>query len=65
MPTYTLDHGVIARDGVPMLTMVRARWGDDAPPAAELDALSERILALLNAETVSNQSIPAAQEGRE
>lgn len=48
--TYTLDHGNIARDGSPLLTLVRARWGDDAPPAADLDALSQRIVALLNAD---------------
>jgi len=49
-PRWTLDHGAITRDGVRMLTLIRARWGDDSPPAAELDALSRRIVSLLNTE---------------
>lgn len=48
MDRYTLDHGVVADDGVPMLTLVRARWGDDAPLAAALDDLSQRIVDALN-----------------
>lgn len=46
--TFTLTHGVIARDGVPMLTLIRARWGDGAPAESDLDNLSARIVELLN-----------------
>lgn len=41
--------GQLTDDGRPMLTLVRAAWGDDAPPAATLDALTRAIPAALNA----------------
>lgn len=46
---WTLANGQIARDGEPLLVLVRACWGDDAMPAAELSALERRIVELLNA----------------
>lgn len=48
MTRWTLDHGQIRRDGEPILTLVRSVWGD-GEPAAEIDALSRRIVSLLNA----------------
>jgi hypothetical protein len=46
---YAVDHGQLTDNGRPMLTLVRAAWGDDAPPAATLDALTRAIPAALNA----------------
>jgi hypothetical protein len=50
-PVYTLESGhVIARDGVPLLTLGRARSdsGHYEMVATEADALARRIVALLN-----------------
>jgi len=50
-PVYTLERGhVIARDGLPLLTLARARSdsGHYEIVAAEADALMRWIVALLN-----------------
>lgn len=43
------DGGQLTVDGQPMLTLVRAAWGDDAPPAATLAAITDAIPTALNA----------------
>lgn len=51
-PRWKLDHGQLIRAGEPLLTLIRARWGEDCTPAATLDALTRRIVDLLNAEGI-------------
>ena len=50
MTRWTLDHGQLTLNGTPVLTMIRAVWGDGYAPAADIDALERRIAALLNAD---------------
>lgn len=59
MPRWTLENGQLRRDGEALLTMGRAQWGDGATPAATLDALKLRIIALLNADDDNEARVAA------
>lgn len=65
MNTYRLEDGTVVRDdGVPMLTLVRARWGNDpdVPAAADLDEAQQYIAAALAAYSPP-RAVPATPEG--
>ena len=46
---WTLDHGQLTHDGIPILFLTRTVWGENYTPANEIAALESRIVALLNA----------------
>ena len=46
---YTLDHGIIKRDGQPMASLSRALYGDGALSASELEAFRCEVVATMNA----------------
>jgi hypothetical protein len=50
LPIYTLEHGQIRRNGEPIVTLVRAVWGDGAPSWAEINAFEAQVVDALNAQ---------------
>lgn len=49
MTDFTLESGVLRKDGRALLCLARAHYGEGAPTAAELEDLSREIVGALNA----------------
>lgn len=45
---YTLIHGNVALDGIPMFGMIRALGGDGAPTQAAINAVTDKVVHALN-----------------